>query len=126
MVTSDNAQVGSETDARIERYRRAERAFWDRYDLAPAERFVEVEAPPARLRVQELGSGEPVLFVNGTGGPAAYFAPLLRELQGFRCAPLAGRAPGPAGRRAADLRDRGTAVHPAAAFATGPDHHPHT
>jgi hypothetical protein len=98
MVTSNNAQVGSETDARIERYRRAERAFWDRYDLAPAERFVEVEAPPARLRVQELGSGEPVLFV----------------------------APGPAGRRAADLRDRGTAVHPAAAFTTGPDHHPHT
>jgi pimeloyl-ACP methyl ester carboxylesterase len=85
MVTSDNAQVGSETGVRIERYRRAERAFWDRYDLAPAERFVDVESPPARLRVQELGSGEPVLFVNGTGGPGAYFAPLLRELQGFRC-----------------------------------------
>jgi pimeloyl-ACP methyl ester carboxylesterase len=35
--------------------------------------------------VQELGSGEPVLFVNGTGGPGACFAPLLRELHGFRC-----------------------------------------
>jgi pimeloyl-ACP methyl ester carboxylesterase len=29
--------------------------------------------------------GGPVLFVNGTGGPGAYFAPLLRELRGFRC-----------------------------------------
>jgi pimeloyl-ACP methyl ester carboxylesterase len=85
MVTSNNAQVGSATDARIERYRRAERAFWDHYGLAPADRFVAVGSPPARLRVQELGSGEPVLFVNGTGGPGAYFAPLLRELQGFRC-----------------------------------------
>jgi pimeloyl-ACP methyl ester carboxylesterase len=46
---------------------------------------VEVGSPPTRLRVQELGSGEPVLFVNGTGGPGAYFAPLLRELGGFRC-----------------------------------------
>jgi 2-hydroxy-6-oxonona-2,4-dienedioate hydrolase len=35
--------------------------------------------------VQEVGSGEPVLFVNGTGGPGAYFAPLLAELRGFRC-----------------------------------------
>jgi pimeloyl-ACP methyl ester carboxylesterase len=85
MVTSNNAQVGSATDARIERYRRTERAFWDHYGLAPADRFVQVGSPPGRLRVQELGSGEPVLFVNGTGGPGAYFAPLLRELQGFRC-----------------------------------------
>ena len=35
--------------------------------------------------MQELGSGEPVLFVNGTGGPGAYFAPLLGALHGFRC-----------------------------------------
>jgi pimeloyl-ACP methyl ester carboxylesterase len=85
MVASDNAQVGSAADTRTERYRRAERAFWGHYGLAPVERFVEVGSPPGRLRVQELGSGEPVLFVNGTGGPGAYFAPLVRELQRFRC-----------------------------------------
>jgi pimeloyl-ACP methyl ester carboxylesterase len=85
MVASNEAQVGPTTDVRVERYRRAERAFWDSYGLAPAERFVEVGSPPARLRVQELGSGAPVLFVNGTGGPGAYFAPLLRELHRFRC-----------------------------------------
>jgi hypothetical protein len=85
MVARNEAQVGPATDGRVGRYRRAERAFWDHYGLAPAERFVEVGSPPARLRVQEVGSGAPVLLVNGTGGPGAYFAPLLRELQGFRC-----------------------------------------
>ncbi|HET9007697.1 MAG TPA: hypothetical protein VFQ04_13350, partial [Actinomycetes bacterium] len=85
MVASDNLQAGSAASTRAERYRRAERAFWRSYGLAPAERFVEVGSPPVRLRVQELGSGPPVLFVHGTGGPGAYFAPLLRELQGLRC-----------------------------------------
>jgi pimeloyl-ACP methyl ester carboxylesterase len=85
MVASNDTQTGTASGARIERYRRAERAFWDHHGLAPAERFVEVGSPPVRLRVQELGSGEPVLFVNGTGGPGAYFAPLLAELRGFRC-----------------------------------------
>jgi pimeloyl-ACP methyl ester carboxylesterase len=85
MVASDNAQLGMATDTRTERYRRAERVFWDHFGLAPVERFVNVGSPPVRLRVQELGSGVPVLFVNGTGGPGAYFAPLLRELHGFRC-----------------------------------------
>jgi pimeloyl-ACP methyl ester carboxylesterase len=85
MVASNDIQTGTASGARTERYRRAERAFWDHYGLAPAERFVTVGSPPVRLRVQELGSGEPVLFVNGTGGPGAYFAPLLAELHGFRC-----------------------------------------
>jgi pimeloyl-ACP methyl ester carboxylesterase len=85
MVTSNDTQTGTASGARTERYRRAERAFWDHHGLAPAERFVTVGSPPVRLRVQELGSGEPVLFVNGTGGPGAYFAPLLAELHGLRC-----------------------------------------
>ena len=85
MVASNEAQLGPSTDARAERYRHAERRFWGHYGLAPVERFVEVGSPPARLRVQKLGSGAPVLFVNGTGGPGAYFAPLLRGLHRFRC-----------------------------------------
>jgi len=85
MVASNDIQTGTASGARTERYRRAERAFWDHHGLAPTERFVKVGSPPVRLRVQELGSGEPVLFVNGTGGPGAYFAPLLGELHGFRC-----------------------------------------
>ena len=85
MVASGNTQTATGMDARVRRYRRAEQAFWEYYGLAPAERFVEAGSPSARLRVQEVGSGPPVLFVNGTGGPGAYFAPLVRELHGFRC-----------------------------------------
>jgi pimeloyl-ACP methyl ester carboxylesterase len=85
MVASDDIQTRTASGARTERYRRAERAFWAHHNLAPAERFVTVGSPPVRLRVQELGSGQPVLFVHGTGGPGAYFAPLLGALHGFRC-----------------------------------------
>ena len=74
MVASDNLQAGTAASPRAERYRRAERAFWRFYGLAPAERFVDAGSPSVRLRVQEVGSGEPVLFVNGTGGPGAYRA----------------------------------------------------
>jgi pimeloyl-ACP methyl ester carboxylesterase len=69
---------------RLERYRRAERALWDHYGMQPAERFVELKSPDVRLRVLEVGVGEPILFVHGGIGPDAW-APLVRELRGFRC-----------------------------------------
>ena len=68
----------------VDRYRDAERALWMRYGLAPAERFVELRDPRVRLRVLDIGFGEPVLFVHGLLGPDA-FAPLVRELRNFRC-----------------------------------------
>jgi pimeloyl-ACP methyl ester carboxylesterase len=66
----------------VERYREAERELWNHYGLEPTERFVEIESPAVRLRLLEVGSGEPVLFVHGTIGPA--WPPLVRELSGFR------------------------------------------
>ena len=48
------------------------------------ERFIELDSPAVRLRVLEVGSGEPVLFVHGTVGPGSWPA-LVRELPGFRC-----------------------------------------
>ena len=74
-------------DARTAQYRATERALWHHYGLAPKEAFIELESPAVRLRVQELGSGEPVLFVHGSGPPGAgsVWAPLVRELEGFRC-----------------------------------------
>lgn len=71
-------------DARSKRYREAERSLWRHYGLNPVERFVQVESPSARLRVLEVGSGDPILFVHGTAGPGAW-PPLVRELDGFRC-----------------------------------------
>lgn len=71
-------------DARLGRYLHAEQAMWGHYGLAPSEQFIQLESPAARLRMREIGSGDPVLFVHGTAGPAAW-APLVRELSDFRC-----------------------------------------
>jgi len=68
---------------RIARYRQAERALWGRYGLEPRERFIDLDAPVARLRVLEVGTGTPVLFVHGTAGPGS-LAPLVGELDGLR------------------------------------------
>jgi pimeloyl-ACP methyl ester carboxylesterase len=73
------------TDKRTERYRRAERALWNHYGLEPIERFVQLDSPAVRLRVQEVGSGEPVLFVHGGLYPGAVVASLFRDLPGYRC-----------------------------------------
>jgi pimeloyl-ACP methyl ester carboxylesterase len=68
---------------RTERYLEAERRLWQHYGLEPDEQFLDLEAPAARLRVVEVGSGEPVLFVHGTVGPGGW-ASLIRVLPGFR------------------------------------------
>ena len=71
-------------DARTEHYRQVERAVWNRFGLDPIERFVELDTPRVRLRVLDVGTGEPLLFVHGTAGPGAWPS-LVRELTGFRC-----------------------------------------
>jgi 2-hydroxy-6-oxonona-2,4-dienedioate hydrolase len=68
---------------RTERYLEAEQRLWQHYGLEPQERFLELDAPAACLRVLEVGSGEPVLFVHGTVGPGGW-ASLISELPGFR------------------------------------------
>jgi pimeloyl-ACP methyl ester carboxylesterase len=72
---------------RLERYRTAERALWDRYGLKPTERFCEVGPRHTRLRIQEVGAGQAALFVHGAGPPGAgsVWAPLVAELGGIRC-----------------------------------------
>ena len=65
-------------------YREAEQRLWQHYGLSPSERFVELPAYGTRLRVQELGTGEPVLFLHGSPSAGANFAPLLPHLAGVR------------------------------------------
>jgi hypothetical protein len=65
------------------RYRQAEQALWEHYGLQARERFIELDSPAVRLRILEVGSGDPLLFVHGTVGPGAWPA-LIRELPGFR------------------------------------------
>jgi len=73
------------TNGKLERYRAAERALWAEHGLEPRERMVEVPVLGARIRVVEVGSGQPVIFVPGTGGIGPYWAPLVKQLSGFRC-----------------------------------------
>jgi pimeloyl-ACP methyl ester carboxylesterase len=68
-----------------ERYREAERQLWRTYGLEPSERSVDLREPALRLRVVEIGSGRPVLFIPGTGGTGPYWAPLIRQVSGVRC-----------------------------------------
>ena len=79
-----HAVATSATDARTYRYRQAERMLWDRFDLRPTEHIVELDAPAARLRVLEVGTGRPVLFVHGTAGLGAWPG-LLAQLTDLRC-----------------------------------------
>ena len=81
MASTASATIPAST--RSERYRDAERKLWQHHGLEPEERFLDLEAPAARLRVLEVGSGEPVLFVHGTVGPGAW-ASLITELHGYR------------------------------------------
>lgn len=82
---SREVDVTSAAAARVKRYLTAERVAWEHYGLEPKERYIDFGTPASHLRVLEIGSGEPVLFVPGTGGTGPYWGPLVRELQSFRC-----------------------------------------
>ena len=73
-----------QASTKTERYRDRERALWDHYGLSPTERFIELAAPRIRLRIVEVGSGEPILFVPGTAGVGPSWGALLAELTGYR------------------------------------------
>ena len=69
----------------VDRYRHAEQRLWSHYGLEPREHLVELSSPAVRLRVVEVGSGPPVLFVPGSAGTGPYWGPLVRALSGRRC-----------------------------------------
>jgi len=71
--------------AGTDRYRQAEQALWRRYGLAPTERFVEIAEPSVRLRVVEVGSGDPIVFVPGTMVTGPAWGALVAELADYRC-----------------------------------------
>jgi pimeloyl-ACP methyl ester carboxylesterase len=84
-TTARDTAPNKAADARSERYRHAEAALWSHYGLEPMERFLDLDSPPVRLRLLEVGSGKPVLFIHGGVWPGAAFASLVGELSGFRC-----------------------------------------
>lgn len=67
------------------KYRVAERRFWGTYGLRPTERFVRLASTGTRVRVLEVGDGEPVLFLHGGPNAGSTWAPLVAHLGGYRC-----------------------------------------
>lgn len=82
MATTAIATTSAST--RAERYLDAERRLWQHYGLEPRERYLDLRAPAARLRVLEVGSGEPILFVHGTVGPGAWASWIPSSLRSER------------------------------------------
>lgn len=71
-------------DARAEAYRASERRLWLSLGAHPSEHFVELQTLGTRVRVQELGEGEPVVYVHGGPSAGTTWAPLAAALTGYR------------------------------------------
>jgi 2-hydroxy-6-oxonona-2,4-dienedioate hydrolase len=65
-------------------YRRAEARLWASVGLEPSERWIRMPTTGAVVRVQELGQGEPVLFIHGAPNAGSTWAPMLAHFDGFR------------------------------------------
>jgi pimeloyl-ACP methyl ester carboxylesterase len=66
-------------------YRAAERELWAWAGLEPTERRIRLPRSGTTVRVQEVGEGEPVVFVHGGPNSGSTWAPLVAHLDGFRC-----------------------------------------
>ena len=67
------------------RYREAERTYWGHHGLEPEERFLRLRHTGTRIRVQEVGAGDPVVFIHGGPNAGTTWAPLVEHLTEFRC-----------------------------------------
>ncbi len=73
-------ETGHETS-----YRAAERQLWRSLGVEAREHTVELRRLGTRVRVQEVGDGEPVIFVHGGPSAGTTWAPLVAEMAGLRC-----------------------------------------
>jgi pimeloyl-ACP methyl ester carboxylesterase len=83
-------------------YVEAEARVFGGYALSPAARPLSLERPRLRLRVVEVGAGEPAVFLHGFGHCNAHWAPLVSRLSGVHSLML--DAPGHAAADAVDFR----------------------
>jgi 2-hydroxy-6-oxonona-2,4-dienedioate hydrolase len=66
-------------------YREAEHRLWQDAGATPKEHHIKLPWQGARVRVQEVGEGPPVLFVHGGPNSGSTWAYLAARLQQFRC-----------------------------------------
>lgn len=66
-------------------YRQAEAALWATVGRSPSEQWVRLPTTGTTVRVQEVGVGDPVLFLHGGPNAGAGWVPMVEHLRGFRC-----------------------------------------
>jgi 2-hydroxy-6-oxonona-2,4-dienedioate hydrolase len=71
--------------SREARYRDAEGRLWQWFGATPTERRLRLERTGVTVRVQEVGEGQPVLFVHGANTSGSSWVALASRLDGFRC-----------------------------------------
>lgn len=67
------------------RFREAEQRLWESVDIAPTERWLHLDRANCSVRVQEVGSGQAVVFIHGGSNGGSSWASLVARLDGFRC-----------------------------------------
>ena len=66
-------------------YRAAEQRLWRSIGVEPVESTIHLELNDVAVRIQELGSGPPILFIHGANTSGASWASLAAKLNSFRC-----------------------------------------
>ena len=66
-------------------YRTAERRLWTSLEVDPSEHRVGLARSRVDVRIQEVGEGQPVLFIHGANTSGASWAALAGKLHDFRC-----------------------------------------
>lgn len=67
------------------KYREVENRLWKWAGHEPKEHFLDLPRIGTRVRLQEVGEGDPVLFLHGGPNSGSTWAPMLRHFDGFRC-----------------------------------------
>ena len=66
-------------------YRKAEDRLWKTVGLKPEEEYVALPRIGVKVRVQEVGAGEPALFIHGGPNSGSTWASLVEHFPGYRC-----------------------------------------
>lgn len=67
----------------IDEFKTAQTRLLQRYGVDAESQFIEIATVEGRVHVLRSGAGPPVVMVPGFADPAAMWAPLMAELEGF-------------------------------------------
>jgi len=71
--------------SKIDAYRLAEEGLLQKFDLERKEHFIQVNGHGTQVRVQEIGTGDPLLLLHGGPNAGSTWLELVSRLSSFRC-----------------------------------------